>query len=83
MPDGLLVHDLRDTAASLAISVGASIKAVQRMLGHASAKMTLDTYGSLFEEDLEELAERLDARFRASDVAPAWPKRSEVAHLPR
>ena len=53
------------------------------MLGHASAKMTLDTYGSLFEEDLEELAERLDARFRASDVARAWPKRSGVAHLPR
>lgn len=37
-------------AASLAISSGASIKAVQRMLGHASAKMTLDVYGSLFEE---------------------------------
>lgn len=83
MPDGLLVHDLRDTAASLAISAGASIKAVQRMLGHASAKMTLDTYGSLFEEDLEELAERLDARFRDSDVAPAWPRRSEITHLPR
>lgn len=28
----LVVHDLRDTAASLAISSGASIKAVQRML---------------------------------------------------
>lgn len=83
MPDGLLVHDLRDTAASLAISAGASIKAVQRMLGHSSAKMTLDTYGSLFEEDLEELAERLDARFREADVAPAWPKRSEISHLPR
>ena len=83
MPEGLLVHDLRDTAASLAISAGASIKAVQRMLGHASAKMTLDTYGSLFEEDLEELAERLDSRFRDSDVAPAWPERSEITHLPR
>jgi integrase len=61
-PD-LLIHDLRDTAASLAISTGASIKAVQRMLGHASAAMTLDTYGSLFEEDLEALADRLDERF--------------------
>jgi len=48
----LVPHDLRDTAASLAISSGASIMAVQRMLGHASAKMTLDVYGSLFEEDL-------------------------------
>ena len=61
-PD-LVPHDLRDTAASLAISSGASIKAVQRMLGHASAAMTLDTYGSLFEEDLETLANRLEERF--------------------
>jgi integrase len=62
MPEGLLVHDLRDTAASLMIGSGASIKAVQRALGHASAKMTLDTYGSLFEEDLEDLADRLERR---------------------
>jgi integrase len=63
MPDGLLIHDLRDTAASLAISSGASIKAVQRMLGHASAAMTLDTYGSLFDEDLEELADRMEQKY--------------------
>jgi integrase len=58
-----MIHDLRDTAASLAISAGGSIKAVQRMLGHASASMTLDTNGSLFEEDLEALADRLDERY--------------------
>ncbi len=63
------MHDLRDTAASLAISAGASIKAVQRMLGHASAAMTLDTYGSLFEEDLEDLADRLEARFGPEALA--------------
>jgi integrase len=62
MPKGLLVHDLRDTAASLMIASGASIKAVQRALGHASAKMTLDTYGGLFEDDLEDLADRLERR---------------------
>lgn len=63
VPDDLLIHDLRDTAASLAIATGASIKAVQRMLGHASAAMTLDTYGSLFTEDLEDLADRMDERY--------------------
>lgn len=63
IPENLVIHDLRDTAASLAISAGASIKAVQRMLGHASAAMTLDTYGSLFEEDLEVLADRLDQKY--------------------
>ena len=45
-PMGCSSTTSRDTVASLAISVGASIKAVQRMLGHASAAMTLDTYGS-------------------------------------
>jgi integrase len=39
---------LRNTAASLAISAGANVKAVQRMLGHASAAVTLDTYADLF-----------------------------------
>ena len=53
-------HDLRHTAASLAISAGANVKAVQRMLGHASAAMTLDTYADLFEDDLDEVSARLD-----------------------
>lgn len=53
-------HDLRHTAASLAISAGANVKAVQRMLGHASAAMTLDTYADLFEDDLDEVSNRLD-----------------------
>lgn len=57
----LVVHDLRDTAASLAIATGASIKAVQRMLGHASAAMTLDVYGGLYDDDVEALADRLEA----------------------
>ena len=35
-------HDLRHTAASLAIASGANVKAVQRMLGHASAAIVLD-----------------------------------------
>jgi hypothetical protein len=33
------------------------------MLGHASATMTPDVYGSLFEEDLEALADRLEERY--------------------
>lgn len=53
-------HDLRHTAASLAISAGANVKAVQRMLGHASAAMTLDVYGDLFDDDLDDVADALD-----------------------
>jgi hypothetical protein len=33
------------------------------MLGHGSAKMTLDVYGSRFDEDLEELADRIERRY--------------------
>jgi integrase len=54
-------HELRHTAASLAVAAGANVKAVQRMLGHASAAMTLDTYSGLFEDDLDDVADRLDA----------------------
>jgi integrase len=46
---GLTPHDLRHTAASLAIASGASVKHVQRMLGHKDAAMTLNVYASLFE----------------------------------
>ncbi|MGW6376287.1 tyrosine-type recombinase/integrase [Rhodococcus sp. NPDC055112] len=53
-------HDLRHTAASLAVSSGANVKAVQRMLGHSSAAMTLDVYADLFDDDLEDVAKRLD-----------------------
>jgi integrase len=57
---GLTPHELRHTAASLAVSAGANVKAVQRMLGHASAAMTLDVYSGLFEDDLDGVAERLN-----------------------
>ena len=65
------LHDLRHTAASLAISAGANVKAVQRLLGHASAAMTLDVYADLFDDDLDAVAERLDV-FAQANVASLW-----------
>ena len=63
----LTPHDLRHTAASLAVSAGGNVKAIQRMLGHASAAMTLDVYADLFDDDLDTLAGALnDARNRAN-----------------
>jgi site-specific recombinase XerD len=59
--DGLTPHGLRHTAASLAITSGADVKVVQQMLGHASATMTLDLYGHLYGDRLDEVADRLDA----------------------
>lgn len=65
-------HDLRHTAASLAISAGANPKSVQRMLGHASAAMTLDTYADLFEDDLDAVSERLNAVRAETVVGFSW-----------
>jgi integrase len=70
IPVGLTLHDLRHTAASLAISAGANVKAVQRMLGHASAAMTLDTYADLFDDDLDAVAVALDTAKTRSDALP-------------
>lgn len=58
---GITPHKLRHTAASLAIASGADVKVVQTMLGHKSAAMTLDVYGHLFPDRLDEVADALDA----------------------
>lgn len=54
-------HDLRHTAASLAIASGADVKKVQAMLGHKSAAVTLNIYGHLWETGLDDIALRMDA----------------------
>jgi len=64
----LRFHDLRHTAASLAIAAGAHPKLIQARLGHASITTTLDRYGHLFPSVEEALAEALDAAFAASNV---------------
>lgn len=67
----LRLHDLRHTCASLAIAAGADVKVLQRMLGHASAALTLDRYGHLMPGQAESVAERLDEMARgASAVVP-------------
>lgn len=62
----MTIHDLRHTAASLAIQSGAHVKTVQRMLGHASAAMTLDVYADLFDTDLDSVADALDAAAKSA-----------------
>jgi integrase len=61
---GLVPHELRHTCASLAISAGANVKAVQTLLGHASAVMTLDLYGHLLSNDLTKVATALNRAAR-------------------
>jgi hypothetical protein len=68
----MTIHDLRHTAASLAVSAGANVKAIQRMLGHASAAMTLDIYADLFDDDLDDVSARLDDAAAKSVVGFLW-----------
>jgi integrase len=60
LPEGLRFYDLRHTCASLLIAQGASVKAVQAQLGHATASITLDTYGHLFPSEMDTLGDRLE-----------------------
>jgi integrase len=60
---GMHPHDLRHTAVSLAIHHGADVKAVQEMVGHARASMTLDVYGWLWPGKIDEVGERMGRLF--------------------
>lgn len=76
-------HEMRHTAASLAIASGANVKVVQQMLGHKSATLTLDLYGHLFPDQLDDVADRLDAAARASaDVYPLCTE-AEIVDFPQ
>jgi integrase len=69
---GFHPHELRHTAASLAIASGADVKVVQQMLGHKSAVMTLDQYGHLFGDRLDVVADAMDAA-RITALADVYP----------
>jgi integrase len=66
----LRLHDLRHTCASLAIAAGADVKVLQRMMGHASAALTLDRYGHLIPGQARSVADRLDEMARRARPLP-------------
>ncbi|WP_231991911.1 site-specific integrase [Mycobacterium sp. ACS4331] len=78
-------HNLRDTAASLAIQAGASVVAVARLLGHESAATTLNHYAALFPSDLDDVAKRLDTAARKTitrHLVPSNTKQAPTIHRP-
>jgi integrase len=82
LPEALRLYDLRHTCASLLIAQGASIKPVQAQLGHATASITLDTYGHLFPSEMEALADRLEqARTAALANRERTPRGPTVVRL--
>jgi integrase len=65
----LRVHDLRHTAASIWLAHGADPKVVQRVLGHATAAMTMDLYGHLLDANLWVAG---DCRGHLGDIFRGW-----------
>ncbi|MBT1171012.1 site-specific integrase [Bifidobacterium sp. SO4] len=57
---GLVIHSLRHTYASIAIKSGADVKTVQKVMGHASAAETLDTYADLWPDRTGDVAAAVD-----------------------
>ncbi|MGQ4618439.1 tyrosine-type recombinase/integrase [Nocardia sp. R7R-8] len=71
-------HDLRHTCASLAVSAGANVLALARLLGHKDAKETLNTYADLFDDDLDKLADAIDAAYGPGECAQNVPTDEET-----
>jgi integrase len=53
-------HDLRHTTASLLLHGNVQIKRVQQIMGHADARITLNTYGHLIPDVDDGAADRLE-----------------------
>jgi integrase len=81
--DGLVFHELRDTAVALAVREGAHPLAIKERLGHASIRTTMDVYGGLFPSLDEAIAQGLDGTFREALAASSRPVTASVAHLRR
>ena len=60
LPEGLHIHSLRHTTASLLINSDVSPKLVAEQLGHASTSITQDIYSHIFQSSKARAAQALD-----------------------
>ena len=67
--NGVRLHDLRHTHATLMLQQGAHPKVVQERLGHATIAVTLDTYSHVLPSMQEEAALRFDKGLTQRAVA--------------
>lgn len=78
----LRVYDLRHSHASLLINEGVHPKKISERLGHSSIKLTMDTYGHLFEGSDRDSAEKMEKIFGPPNEDPA-ARRLKLAVVPR
>ena len=63
LPINVRFHDLRHTAATLALRQGVPLHTVSRMLGHADPAMTLRRYAHVLDDMREDAARTMDELF--------------------
>ena len=54
------IHDFRHSCASMLINNGASISLVSKYLGHSKTSITLDIYTHLYQNELSDIANRIN-----------------------
>ena len=79
----LRVYDLRHTHASLLINEGVHPKRISERLGHSSIKLTMDTYGHLFEGSDRDSADKMERLFGLGAVPSEKETQSRIALVPR
>jgi integrase len=57
------LHDLRHSAATILLTMGAHPKVVQEILGHSQISMTMDTYSHVLPSMQRETMEKLNDLF--------------------
>ena len=77
----LRVYDLRHSHASLLINEGVHPKKIAERLGHSSIKLTMDTYGHLFEGSDRDSADKMEVLFGPAQKVTGKP-RPQLALVP-
>ena len=67
------IHDLRHSHASLLISkLNVPVIAVSRRLGHEKVSVTLNTYGHLYPNQMDDIASQLNNEMEKGGDCIAW-----------
>jgi integrase len=77
--EGLRVHDLRHTCASLHMAAGTNLHYVKEHLGHSSINVTVDIYGHLYDDTKDEVALRLETLRNTGSQSVGSPDRALTA----
>jgi len=63
------IHDLRHTCVTLLLAAGVPVHVVSQRVGHASAKMTLDTYAHYMPSMQKQAVQAIDAIYGGLQAA--------------